>query len=112
MAKIKTKKKKKILRKTQDDKKVKRKYTKRKKRKYTKRKDKDLSNSVNHPSHYGGQNNPYEAIKIIEALNLDFASGNTLKYLVRAGKKAENSEISDLKKAAWYLNRKIENLSK
>jgi hypothetical protein len=45
------------------------------------------NDTVNHPEHYGGGDNPYEAIKIIESLGLDFCLGNTMKYLVRAGKK-------------------------
>ena len=61
---------------------------------------------VNHPCHYGGDNNPYEAIKVIEALNLDFHLGNTFKYIARAGKK--DNLLQDLKKAKWYLDRKIE----
>lgn len=65
---------------------------------------------VNHPSHYGGPDNVYEAIKIIEALNLDFHDGNALKYLVRAGKKDPTKVLEDLKKAVWYINRKIQNL--
>ena len=64
--------------------------------------------AVNHPSHYGGEGNQYEAIKIIEALNLDFLLGNTVKYIVRAGKK--DDLLQDLKKAKWYLNRKINNI--
>jgi hypothetical protein len=63
---------------------------------------------VNHPSHYGGEGNPYEAIKVIEAWELDFCLGNCVKYISRAGKK--DSEVTDLKKAAWYLNRRIEQL--
>jgi len=31
--------------------------------------------SVNHPSHYGGKDNTYEAIKVIEAWDLDFCLG-------------------------------------
>ncbi len=64
------------------------------------------SEMVNHPDHYGGASNPYEVIKIIEALNLSFHIGNVLKYILRAGKK--NSELEDLKKARWYLDRYIE----
>lgn len=63
---------------------------------------------VNHPEHYGGEDNPYEAIKVIEAWNLDFHLGNTVKYISRAGKK--EYMIQDLEKAKWYLERKIENL--
>ena len=65
---------------------------------------------VNHPNHYGGENNLYEAIKVIEAWGLGFCLGNTVKYISRAGKK--DSELQDLKKAAWYLNREIEKKEK
>ena len=65
---------------------------------------------VNHPSHYGGENNPYEAIKVIEAWDLDFHLGNTVKYISRAGKKGTDKELQDLKKALWYLERRIQNL--
>ena len=62
---------------------------------------------VNHPSHYGGSGNIYEAIKVIEAWQLDFCIGNAVKYLARAGKKTNSSEVEDLQKAAWYIHRKI-----
>jgi hypothetical protein len=65
---------------------------------------------VNHPQHYGGQDNPYEAIKVIEAWDLDFHLGNTVKYISRAGKKGTDKELQDLNKALWYLQRRIENL--
>lgn len=66
---------------------------------------------VNHPAHYGGAENPYEAIKIIEAWNLNFCLGNALKYILRAGKKDEN-QVQDLEKALWYLNRELSQLKK
>lgn len=69
-----------------------------------------MSEAVNHPSHYGGADNPYEAIKVIEAWQLGFCLGNTVKYISRAGKK--NDALDDLKKAAWYLQREIEKLEK
>lgn len=69
-----------------------------------------MSESINHPAHYGGASNPYEAIKFIEAWELGFCLGNTLKYISRAGKKGV--ALEDLKKAAWYLNREIENREK
>jgi len=52
---------------------------------------------VNHPAHYGGADNPYEAIKVIEAWGLGFRLGNTVKYISRAGNKGD--VIEDLKKA-------------
>ena len=65
---------------------------------------------VNHPSHYGGKNNEYEAIKVIDAWDLGFSLGNTIKYISRAGKKEKNKELEDLQKASWYLQHHIEKL--
>lgn len=64
--------------------------------------------AVNHPAHYGGGDNPYEAIKVIEAWGLGFCLGNTVKYISRAGKK--DDIVQDLEKAAWYLQREIQRL--
>jgi hypothetical protein len=65
---------------------------------------------VNHPNHYGGKNNLYEVINVIEAWDLDFHMGNTVKYIARAGKKNPTKELEDLTKAMWYLQRKIDNI--
>ena len=66
-----------------------------------------------HPLHYQfGENNQYEAIKVIEAWDLDFHLGNTVKYISRAGKKDHSKEIEDLKKAMFYLQHHIEQLEK
>ena len=65
---------------------------------------------VNHPQHYGGQDNPYEAIKVIDAWELGFSLGNTVKYISRAGKKGKDKELEDLRKALWYLQHHIETL--
>ena len=62
--------------------------------------------NVNHPDHYGGAGNPHEAIKVIEAWDLGFCLGNTLKYIARCGHK--NNDIEDLEKARWYLDREIQ----
>lgn len=63
---------------------------------------------IDHPSHYGGADDPYEAIKVIEAWSLGFNLGNTVKYIARAGKKPNVPTLEDLKKAAWYLDREIQ----
>jgi len=63
---------------------------------------------VNHPVHYGGKGNLYEAIKVIEAWDLGFCLGNTVKYIARAGKKDDT--LQELEKALWYLQREIKNL--
>lgn len=48
------------------------------------------NDTVNHPPHYGGEDDPYEVIKVIEAWDLDFHSGNAIKYIAR-----------------WYIDRLI-----
>lgn len=69
---------------------------------------------VNHPAHYGGKDDPYEAIKVIEAWNLNFNLGCVLKYICRLNKKPggdltqDEKTLEDLKKAAWYLQREID----
>ena len=63
--------------------------------------------SVNNPEHYGGKQNTYEAIKVIEAWDLNFHLGNVIKYISRAGKKDKNKLKEDLEKAKWYLDRFI-----
>jgi len=63
---------------------------------------------VNHPSHYQGKT---EVIEIIEQLTEGmegkkaFNLGNVIKYIFRHENKGGTV---DLKKAAWYLNRVIE----
>jgi hypothetical protein len=63
---------------------------------------------VNHPNHYGGESNPYE----VWVLDKDAYLFNVVKYVARAGKKDQTKELEDLKKASFYLNRKIENIKK
>jgi hypothetical protein len=72
--------------------------------------------SVNHPAHYGGDV-PHEVIKCLEAWGLerDALLWNTVKYIARSGNKGsalEQSELQDLKKARWYLDRRISALVK
>lgn len=71
---------------------------------------KKAEEAVDHPAHYGGRDNPYEAIKVIEAWGLGFCLGNTIKYISRAGRKYIDNELEDLEKAQWYLARRIEQL--
>ena len=63
---------------------------------------------VNSPSHYkvGG----IETIDFIEAKQLGYHLGNVIKYISRADHK--DDKLENLKKAQWYLNRAIANLSK
>lgn len=68
------------------------------------------TDAVDHPPHYGGKDDPYEAIKVIEAWGLGFHLGNTVKYISRAGKKTGQSLLQDLRKARWYIDRLIKKL--
>ena len=51
---------------------------------------------VNHPTHYGGQDNPYEVVKVAEAWGLDMDAYlfNVLKYIGRSGKKEDNPPVA------------------
>lgn len=70
------------------------------------------TDKVNHPAYYGGKDNPYEAIKVIDAWHLDFCLGNAVKYISRAGKKDPQTEIQDLEKAMWYIQHRIDQLKR
>lgn len=68
-----------------------------------------MTDTVNHPEHYTeGFSNGSEVIDITE--NLNFNRGNVVKYVTRAGKKNPSTDIEDLQKAQWYLQREIERL--
>lgn len=70
----------------------------------------DVTDPVHHPAHYAeGWSNGAEVIDITE--NLNFNRGNAVKYLARAGSKDPATEIEDLRKAAWYVQREIARLS-
>ena len=63
---------------------------------------KDEVDMVNHPQHY---QHGIEPIDYIESHNLNFNLGNVIKYISRAPYKG--TELEDLKKAKWYLEREI-----
>lgn len=52
----------------------------------------------------------YDLIDVAKDFDLNFNMGNVLKYICRAGKKYDNSELQDLKKAMDYLQREIDYL--
>ena len=52
-----------------------------------------------------------EVTDFIMEYNLDFCSGNIIKYIVRQGKKNLNG-LEDLKKARWYLDKLIKQQEK
>jgi len=63
-----------------------------------------MAEAVHHPAHYGGADNPYEVIKVLEAwlTREEFIGAlkfNIIKYQARASKK---NGAQDYEKAAWY----------
>jgi hypothetical protein len=63
---------------------------------------------VDHPQHYKG--NKFEVIDIIHDYNLSFDLGNSVKYLLRAGKKDPTKTVEDCRKAIWYIESHIKQL--
>ena len=51
------------------------------------------------------------ASNALESNNLQVV-GNAVKYIARAGLKDPDHEITDLRKAIWYLNREIVRIAK
>jgi len=58
---------------------------------------------VSNPRHYTSHPSGIECIQISE--HMPFCVGNAMKYIWRAGLKED--EITDLRKAVWYLEREI-----
>ena len=66
-----------------------------------------MNDDVNNPAHYN--QNGIEVIDVIETYaKHDFRLANVLKYVCRCEYKGH--KLQDLQKAAWYLNRVIEEL--
>lgn len=63
-----------------------------------------MNDAVNHPAHYTAFEG-FEVIQLTEHLN--FCRGNAVKYIARAGLKSEDTELEDLRKARWYIDREI-----
>ena len=69
---------------------------------------------VNHPSHYTSHPSGVECIQITR--HHSFAIGSSIKYLWRAGLKADHGEdirakeIEDLEKAVFYIRDEISRL--
>lgn len=67
--------------------------------------EKAKNDPVNKPAHY--TDGKIEVIDFIEDKKLGFCLGNAIKYISRAGKKDPTKEVEDLKKARWYIDRRI-----
>ena len=62
-----------------------------------------MTDMINHPKHYNFGN--IEVIDVIEDWHLEYHEGNVVKYVARA--RYKGTELEDLKKARFYLDRKI-----
>ena len=67
------------------------------------------SDLVAHPPHY---NKGIETNDYIKSWDMSYAQGNIIKYVTRYPHKNENrqSQVTDLKKARWYLDDLIKGL--
>lgn len=66
-----------------------------------------MTERVDHPLHY----NTYQGLEIIDLVEqMNFNRGNAVKYISRAGIKDPTTEIEDLEKARWYLDREIKRI--
>lgn len=66
-----------------------------------------MTDQVNHPSHYTS----YKGVEVIDLTEqMNFNRGNAVKYIARAGLKSPDTEIQDLEKARWYIEREIARL--
>lgn len=77
----------------------------------------EIQDNVNHPSHYTWLKDAI-GVEVIDICRLlDFSTGNAVKYLLRAGRKSEqgmsdlDKQIEDLRKARYYIDDKIQQLS-
>ncbi len=64
-----------------------------------------MSDEKTSPRHYAGL--CPEPVTVIEGWSLGFHLGNAVKYIARAGRKAGETVVDDLRKARWYLDREI-----
>ena len=67
-----------------------------------------VDNKVIKPNHYKA--GEFDVIKFCQIHNIGFELGNVIKYVTRAGRKENNSELQDLLKAREFLNRRIKYL--
>lgn len=68
-----------------------------------------MTDMVNHPAHYTKHPSGVECIEITR--HYPFSIGNAIKYLWRAGLKDDTKTIEDLRKAIFYIEDYIQQLS-
>lgn len=68
-----------------------------------------IDEEIDAPKHYV-EGRTIQPIEVIEDWGLNVHAANAVKYISRSGRK--HDEIKDLKKAIWYLERKIKLIEK
>lgn len=68
----------------------------------------DWFDPIEHPAHYNAY--PVEVIELTEHMN--FNRGNVIKYVARAGLKSKDTELEDLEKGLWYIQREIDRITR
>ena len=73
----------------------------------------EIEKNTVRPAHYGSKSGQ-DVIDVAEDFGIadNAYKFNMLKYLLRAGKKAGNSELQDMAKVRVYLDRYVEKLSR
>lgn len=62
---------------------------------------------IHHPKHY----THYKGLEVIQLTEqMNFNKGNAVKYVARAGLKNPDTEVEDLEKAKWYIQREIDRI--
>lgn len=64
---------------------------------------------IEHPSYYA-EGRKYEPIEVIRDWELNFALGNAIKYISRAGRKNISTKREDLEKAIFYIQDEINHI--
>lgn len=69
--------------------------------------DEDKHDVVRHPAHYTA----YKGLEVIDLTEqMNFNRGNAIKYIARAGLKDPATEVEDLMKACWYIEREVKRI--
>jgi len=67
--------------------------------------NKIIEDIIYNPPHYT-RGRKFQPIDVIEDWGMDYHTSTAIAYLSRAGRKTDDP-IHDLRKAAWYINRRI-----
>ena len=66
-----------------------------------------MSDPIHNPAHYDIPGTDLQARDIIAALSLNHSTGNAMKYIIRAGRKAGETRLTALRKARESLDYEI-----